>query len=128
MTSTLVKDIGNAAYVGATMYVFCRAFSHHNALEKAVLVTVLVGLRNFAETAIKHQQDDKYQNRPLTRVLMASGILLAVPCALYAGRVFNFKEADYLQIVGLTSLGATITYGLTGLYQMITSNGSGERR
>ena len=128
MTSALLTNIGQAAYVGATSYVFCRAFNQHNAFEKAVLATVLVGLRKLAEAAIKHQLNDQYQNRSLTRVLITSANLLAIPCALYAGRVFNFKGEDYLQIVGLTSLGYTINYGLSHLYQMISSDGSGRGR
>ncbi len=47
------KNAGYAVYVGATSYAFCRAVNQHNAFEKAVLVTVLVGLRNLAEKAIR---------------------------------------------------------------------------
>ncbi|HEY5234939.1 MAG TPA: hypothetical protein VIJ14_02075 [Rhabdochlamydiaceae bacterium] len=128
MTSALIGSTGYGLIVGGVSYVFCRAFHQHNAFEKAVLVTVLVGIRSLAEEAIKYQKNDKHQAQPLTRVLIASTYLLAIPCTLYAGRVFNFKAADYLQIVGLTSLGYTIARVLGDLYKMIPSNGSGEKR
>jgi hypothetical protein len=115
MTSALLKT----AYVGVISYAFCWAFNQHNAFEKAVLVTVLVGLRNLAEEIIKDQRDDRTQTQRLTRVLVGAANLLAIPCALYAGRIFNFKAADYLHIVGLASLGGGITYVLKNLYPML---------
>jgi hypothetical protein len=118
MASALIRSTGYGLFVGGVSYVFCHVFNQQSAFEKAVLVTVLVGLRNLAEIVIKHQQNDRDQKKPLTTVLIASANLLTVPCALYAGRVFNFKAADYLQIVGLTSLCYTITTGLETLYKM----------
>ena len=124
MTSSFVIDVGHAVFIGGTSYVFCRAFNQHHAFEKAVLVTVLVGLRNFAEAAIKYQRNDDDQRSMLTRVWIGAAQLLTIPCALYAGRIFNFKEADYLQIVGLTSLGYSITHCLKHVYLLFSLNGS----
>ncbi len=119
MTSALISSVGRTVSTGAISYVFCRAFNQQNAFEKAVLVTVLIGLEHLAAEAIKHQRNDEYRAKPLTNVLIGSACLLAIPCALYAGRVFNFKAADYLQIVGLASIGYTISTSLINLYQML---------
>jgi hypothetical protein len=126
MTSALIGSTGYGLFVGGVSYVFCRAFDQHNAFEKAVLVTLFVGIRTLAEAAVKHQRNDKHQNKPFTSFLIVSTNLLAIPCVLYAGRLFNFKATDYLHIVGLTSLGYTIQRGLEALYRMlpIPSNGS----
>jgi hypothetical protein len=124
MASALIKSAGYGLYVGSASYVFCRLFNHHNAFEKAVFVTVLVGLRNLAQTTIEHQRQDKYQEQPLTRVMLSVAFLLAIPCSLYAGRVFKFKEADYLHIAGLTAMGHLITNLVNDLYKMLPSRES----
>ena len=126
MASALINSTGYSLFVGGVSYVFCRAFNQHNAFEKAVLVTVLVGLRELAGEAIKYQRNDKGQEQPLTNVLLGSAQLLAIPCALYAGRVFNFKAADYLQIVGLTSIGYSMTYSLKSLKKMFVQQKTAE--
>jgi hypothetical protein len=122
MASALFSMVKDTAVAGITSYAICRGFNQPNPFEKAVLTTVLVGLRELADAAIGHLRDDEFREQPLTRVLRASTILLAIPCSLYAGRVFNFKEADYLQIAGLASLGYTITFGLESLYNMFFPN------
>ena len=119
MASGLVNDIAQAVCAGTISYGLCRVFNYDNAFEKAVLATVMVGLKNFATTAIAYQQADKCQQKPLTNVLFASMTLLTIPCTLYAGRVFNFKAVDSLQIFGLASVGLTIIYGITHLYKMV---------
>ncbi len=124
MASALIKNVGYGLYVGTTSYVFCRLFHQENAFEKAVLVTVLVGLRELADATITHQRIDKYQEQPLTRAMIGVAYLLAIPCSLYAGRVFKFKEADYLHVAGLTFMGYTITHLLKNLYHMLPSQGS----
>jgi hypothetical protein len=122
MTSALLYNVGHTAFVGAASYVFCREFNQHYAFEKAVLVTVLVGVRNLAGEAIRHQRNDN-DHIPVTTALIVSANLLAIPCTLYAGQVLNFKAADYLLIFGLNSIGYGIDYGLSHLYQMLRTKG-----
>lgn len=124
MTSALIESAIYTLGVGSVGYVISRRSDQSNPFEKAVLITMLVGLRGLAERAIKHQLNDKNQSRSLTRVLIASTTLLAIPCMLYAGRVFNFKSVDYLTIVGLASMGYAITGGLFNLYTLLSSKGS----
>jgi hypothetical protein len=114
MTSAIEASVKTAVYVGAASYFFCYASNQTNAFEKAVLVTVLVGLRNLAAQAIKSQFREKYQT-----LLIQLTDLLAIPCTLYAGRVFNLKPVDYLHIVGLAYLGYTIKIGLENLPNLI---------
>lgn len=124
MASALIKNVGYGLYVGTTSYVFCRLFHQENAFEKAVLVTVLVGLRELADATITHQRNDKFREHPLTNAMISVAYLLAIPCSLYASRVFKFKEADYLHVAGLTFIGYTTTNLLKDLYNMLPSRGS----
>jgi hypothetical protein len=124
MTSALINSAARGLLVGSIGYVISQRSNQSNPFEKAVLVTVLVGLRTLAESAITHQLNDKTQTRSLTRVLIVANFLLAIPCALYAGRVFNFKSVDYLTIVGLASMGSTITSCLASLCTLLSSKGS----
>ena len=124
MASALIKSVGSGLYVGVSTYAFCRLFSPQNAFEKAVMVTVLVGLRRLTEATIEHQRNDNRQEEPLTRVMINVASLLAIPCSLYAGRIFKFKEADYLHIAGLTAMGHLMTNLLNDFYYMLPSKGS----
>lgn len=118
MASALFGNAVRGLGVGSISYGICRGFSHSHPFEKAVLVTVLVGFRILADASIKYIRNDKAGQQPRSSFLISSAYLLAIPFALYAGRVFKFKEADYLQILGLTSLGYTITSGLKKLNDM----------
>lgn len=116
MASVLIGSAVQSLLLGSVSYGICRGFSHSHPFEKAVLVTVLVGLRELSSAAIKHLRGDEHGQQSRTSFLISSAYLLAIPCTLYAGRIFKFKEADYLQIVGLASLGYTVTNGLKSLY------------
>jgi hypothetical protein len=105
MTSALKEIAIPTIAIGAVSYVFCRAFNQPNDLEKAALVTILVGLTALAQKAI-NSYDTKATN--IRRCFVYSAKLAAIPCALYAGRMLNFKAADYLQIAGLTYIGTNI--------------------
>ena len=115
MASALFGSAIQGFLTGSVGYGICRGFNYSNPFEKAVLVTVLVGFQELAGDSIRHIQNDRNGLLPRTRFLIASANLLAIPCALYAGRVFKFKEADYLQIIGLASLGQTIIYCLSSM-------------
>jgi hypothetical protein len=118
MTFSLLWVVPDAVFKGITSYALCRGFSQPNAFEKAILTTVLVGSRNLAEEAIAYKTGDERFRQPLSKILMASVYLLSVPFALYAGRVFSFKEADFLQIAGLAALGLNIRIVLMNLIEM----------
>jgi len=124
MASALIGSAIQSLCVGSVSYAICRGSNQSNPFEKAVLVTVMVGFRILADNAIKHQMKDEQQRQALTRVLIASTSLLAIPFTLYVGRVFDFKAVDYLKIVGLTSVGYSITSALSNLSAILTSKGS----
>ena len=105
MFSTVIDFGLRNAVFGGLSYVFCRAFSQSNPLEKAVLMTILVGLRELAEKAIESKYPAK---TPFREFLVISSKLAAIPCTLYIGRQLNFKAADYFQIVGSTTIGILI--------------------
>jgi hypothetical protein len=108
MTLCPLSRVIDVASTGTASYVFCRAFGISQPFDKAVLVTVLVGLRVICAHTFTYLNDDQYEAKPMTQFLIHSTQLLAIPCALLIGRQLNFKVPDYLQLVGLTSIGASI--------------------
>ncbi len=112
MASALINSGVRATGFGIVSYAFCRAFNQPSAFEKAALVTILVGLRELAEKAICYRYPQRTHYREF---LLCSSRLVAIPCALYAGWMLNFKATDYLQIVGLTTIGNNISAGAWSL-------------
>lgn len=123
MTSIIFHAVVSAV-ASAASYAICRASNLSNSFEKSVLVTAMLGFQMFAKDVIKHLQSDTQNAKPTTRILSDSAVLLSIPCALYAGRIFNFKAVDYLQLSGLTYIGLTLNSILFNVLDKLASKGS----
>ncbi len=109
----MAAAIFKATCIGGVSYVFCRAMDQSNPFEKAVLATILIGIRELADTATANQfyVEKEKVIKPWGHVLIISTRLLSIPLTLYIGRMFNFKATDYLQLVGVSNIGYGIVAG-----------------
>ena len=80
LSAVIDSGVCTAAFRGIS-YVFCRAFNQPSAFEKAVLVTILVGLGILAGKAIKSE----YPANTHFRDSWCSSRLAVIPCTLYIG-------------------------------------------